>query len=69
MKQSKIIDIIMSGCYKDEIKQYIDEISQDVAEKQRSACVRHYYDSDNKHGTLATIAETPLVTESKQEQL
>ena len=44
------------------------QFATEVAEMQRSACVQQYYDSDNKHGTLATIADTPLVTETNTEK-
>jgi len=43
------------------------QFAKEVAEAQKSACVQHYYDSDNKLGTLATIALTRLVTEQKEE--
>jgi DNA-directed RNA polymerase sigma subunit (sigma70/sigma32) len=45
----------------------LDNLLEQYAQQQRAACVRHYYDSDNKHGTLATIAETPLITDSNHQ--
>lgn len=50
------------------IRELMSAYAREVAEKQRGACVEHYYNSDNKHGTLATIAETPLVTDNQQKK-
>ena len=57
-----------SDNYDKQVREAILQFATEVAEMQRSACVQQYYDSDNKHGTLATIADTPLVTETNTEK-